>query len=420
MDSGVGPNGTEGQADGDEKTPPDAETMRLGRARVAKGEVYSPGDPIRMARPVGADSDLSGGRADLSGGRADLSGGRSGLIGGGSPLSGGSGLVGAAPLGGNSGLIGAAPESSGGSPLSGGSGLIGGASETPASDTIDLSPRFRPWSESTAPGNQPLFCHFLRSVGPDGKLSEPRRTAVPTHRCAAFGDPLPLSLRQQELVCLQRVHVSCPRYLRGTLLASEGSASTAAPAVRARSGARAGSGAGFSMVMVVGIALMVLTLLLFVTGVAGRLPFLSGPGNTSAPTLIANAPTPTPTESPTAVVTPVVSASPSATASASRPPSPVPSASSRPSATAVAVASWPPGATASRMKLVVACGDQANCYVYTVRSGAQNGSGANDNLQGIVTFFGVDMAAVKSLNPWLHGGTAISAGDKLRIPPPTR
>ncbi|HEX7432002.1 MAG TPA: hypothetical protein VF293_07410, partial [Candidatus Limnocylindrales bacterium] len=44
---------------------------------------------------------------------------------------------------------------------------------------------------------------------------------MPTHRCAAFGDPLPLSLRQQELVCLQRVHVSCPRYVRGTLLANE-------------------------------------------------------------------------------------------------------------------------------------------------------------------------------------------------------
>ena len=41
------------------------------------------------------------------------------------------------------------------------------------------------------------------------------------NRCAALHDPVPQSLRQQELVCLTSGHVNCPRYLRGAVGFSE-------------------------------------------------------------------------------------------------------------------------------------------------------------------------------------------------------
>jgi len=64
------------------------------------------------------------------------------------------------------------------------------------------------------------------------------------------------------------------------------------------------------------------------------------------------------------------------------------------------------------MDLVVPCTGQANCYVYTIRSG--------DALAAIASFFGVDLARVRQMNPWLGGGSLINVGDKLKIPPPTK
>jgi hypothetical protein len=179
----------------------------------------------------------------------------------------------------------------------------------------------------------------------------------------------------------------------------------------------------------VGVALMVLTLLLVVTGFAGRLPFFGSSPTATAPLIAANSSASgsgdlTPTPSPVAYSTPGPTSTPISTATpTSRPtavPTPTPAPTPTPKATPVASATWPPGATASRMNLVVACGDQANCYIYTVRSGAQNGSGANDTLAGVCRFFGVDINKVKAMNPWLGGGSAIKPGQKLRIPAPTR
>ena len=356
MDSEAGPNSREGQAQPDDKTPPDAEAMRLGRARVANGQAFSAGEPVRMARPVSADPDL---------------------------------------IGGNPVLMGA------------GSELIGGSSERPGSETIDLSPRFRPWSEAAAPDNQPPFCHFLRSVGADGRLAEPSRSAVPTHRCAAFGDPLPLSLRQQELVCLQRVHVSCPRYLRGTLLASEAPAATAgAPAIK--------ESPSFPAMTVAVAAVVVLFLLLVVSGVLERFSFFGGAGSSPTATLIASNSSLSPTASGQLTFLPSGAPSPSPVPTPSATPTAAPSPT--PTATPTAGASWPPGATASRMALVVPCGAQADCYIYTVRYTARG----PDRLANIASFFGVDIKKIWQLNPSLNGGTAIHTGDKLRIPPPTK
>jgi hypothetical protein len=76
------------------------------------------------------------------------------------------------------------------------------------------------------------------------------------------------------------------------------------------------------------------------------------------------------------------------------------------------------------MSLVVPCTDQANCYVYTVRGAGPtpggNGSGVADTLAAIARYFGVDLAKIRQLNPWLGGSDVIHPGDKLKIPPPTR
>ena len=59
-------------------------------------------------------------------------------------------------------------------------------------------------------------CPFLRSIGDDDRLGLPVEAPDPVNRCAALHDPVPQSLRQQELVCLTSGHVNCPRYLRGS------------------------------------------------------------------------------------------------------------------------------------------------------------------------------------------------------------
>ena len=49
------------------------------------------------------------------------------------------------------------------------------------------------------------------------ELGPPIEAPDPANRCAALREPVPQSLRQQELVCLSSGHVNCPRYLRGAL-----------------------------------------------------------------------------------------------------------------------------------------------------------------------------------------------------------
>jgi cell division septation protein DedD len=298
-------------------------------------------------------------------------------------------------------------------PVGPGSEMIGG--ESSSGGELDGTDTFRGWSEAAPPAGAPERCKFLRSIGPDGKLFDPRQDAVPTHRCAAFGDPLPLSLRQQELVCLQRVHVSCPRYMRGTLLAEESANATVV----------ATDHAGPPYLIIAGLLFMTIAGFVFIGAMMGFLPGLTGaPAPSSSPSSIAvvgspsASPSETDTPTPTIEPTPTPTAGPTATATATSSPTPTPTASPTPKPTPVPSATWPPGATASRMNLLVPCTGQANCWVYTVRSGKQNGSGVNDTLAGIVRFFGVDINTVYTLNSWAHSG--IHPGDKLKIPAPTR
>lgn len=361
--------GSDNQDRGGGRTPPDEQQIRLGRARMA-----------RSAESLDDQLGLSGGLIGASS-TPDL-------------------------------------ESTLGSPTSGsiGGSQIGGA------EGLDQTPRFRPWSEPAAGNTGPMRCHFLRSVGSDGRLGEAQRAAVPTHRCAAFGDPLPLSLRQQELVCLQRVHVSCPRYVRGTVLANE------SPSAQADEEPRR----PLPLLSLVGAGLVVLAVLVVLSAAFGLPPFASGTiptpiivPVTHAPSATASSAAPKASSSATAtiVMSPSTSAKPTQTLVPTPKPSPTPTPKPSPTNTPTPAApTWPPGATASRMNLVVPCTDQAGCYVYTVRGAGPppggNGSSVADTLPNIATYFGVDLNQVKTLNPWSSSG--IKAGDKLKIPPPTR
>ncbi len=350
------------------RIPPDEQQMRLGRARVARGVDFT--DEARASNAPGNSDNLMGSVPPVD--RSAGSGNRY-------------------------------------------------AGQADASDEgIDLGSRFRPWSEPAQPGQGPMRCPFLRTIASDGRLTDAQKTAVPTHRCAAFGEPLPLSLRQQELVCLQRVHVSCPRYVRGTLLANEG---------QARTEPRVERGAGVPVLTIAGIALVIVAVSILFGAFLGLPPLGGGgPGKSSVAAASASAShssgTSKPSVSPTAarsatavtspVTSPVTSASPTAQPTRTAPPSP----------TTAPTSSWPPGATASRMDLLTPCTGQSNCYVYTVRgpgpAPAGNGSKVADTLSGIVTFFGVDLATVRQMNPYLNGGSTINPGDQLKIPSPTR
>lgn len=296
----------------------------------------------------------------------------------------------------------------------------GGASDLIGAETLggtveDLGPSdaYSTWTDAAPASNGPIVCKFLRSIGPDGKLFEPRGDAVPTHRCAAFGDPLPLSLRQQELVCLQRVHVSCPRYMRGTLLAEE--SATAAVVKAPRSGVPYLTIAGLALVACAGIAA--------IAGMMGLLPGSGGgpsPSDGHSPIAAATA-SPSPAATPTVNITlvPTPSQTPAASPSATIAPAPTPTPAA-PTFTPAASATWPPGATALTMDLVVLCSDQPNCYIYTVRGPGPGGNGSKvaDTVAGIAHFFRVDINKIYAMNPWARSG--VRAGDKLKIPPPTR
>lgn len=371
--------GSSNQDERGERTPPDEQQMRFGRSRVARGFDGSAAD----------DSSFGQGAASFGQGAAAF---------------------------GQGAASGRSPSEQGDGASFGLGRVSGSGAQGDAGDGL----RRGGWAEAQA-GTGPLRCHFLRSVGADGRLADPQKTAVPTHRCAAYGDPLPLSLRQQELVCLQRVHVSCPRYVRGTLLANE--SQTEPEKTEDRAG-------GVPIVMIAGICLVVAAVAVLLGSFLGVGPLASSsaaPGTVAQATASATASatdTPQITVEPSATATPVATptSTPVATATATATATVKPTATARPTATPRASATWPPGATASRMNLLVPCTGQSNCYVYTVRGAGPapsgNGSKVGDTLAGIEWFFGVTDAKVRALNPGMR--VPIRPGDKIKIPTPTR
>jgi LysM repeat protein len=267
----------------------------------------------------------------------------------------------------------------------------------------------------TSPG--PVACPFLRSIDERDTLGIPVGAPDPLNRCAALHDPVPQSLRQQELVCLTSGHVNCPRYMRG----APESVEVAEPvvAISLTTPAIAGSllvlAAAFalSIVFVMNHGGLVLTAAAPTTGptgvVLGDVEDAS-PDPTAVPAATSTAPsTPSPSQS----------AAPSTTATIAPSPSPSPSHSPSPSPTATVASPTPsPSPTAKptkkpssdRYALLSPCPDASKCYIYIIRSG--------DNLFSIARYFGVPLATVKTMNPWTADG--LRAGRELRIPPPTR
>jgi LysM repeat protein len=228
-------------------------------------------------------------------------------------------------------------------------------------------------------------CPFFRRETVDGTLGRPIEMPDLINRCAAYGEPLPQSLRQQELVCLTTRHVDCPRYVRA-----------AAPPPRARPAPRVSRAIAAAIAILVVSALASFGFVLVRGGLAmpqapGATGAVEAATGTPAPTAVAVVATPTPTPLP----------SPSPTPTPTPTPAPTPAATSAPT----------PAPTSDRYALLQPCPDKPDCYTYTIRRG--------DNLTGIAKYFGVPLQTVRDLNPWTQT-KGIQPGQKLILPPPTR
>jgi hypothetical protein len=249
------------------------------------------------------------------------------------------------------------------------------------------------------PAATPFLPAAERGLADERQIGRPD----PANRCTALVEPQPQSDRQQELVCLAGSHINCPRYLRGVLLA------TTPPPKPARQPI---SAAVIVAAVVLAAALAASFGFLIVRG-GIDLPIAS-----AGPSELAVAANPAPTASTTPLPTIGPSVGPSATPTLT--PSPTPPPSVAPSATPVATPrptaapSLRPTAapTSNRFAVLTQCPSTPNCWIYTVRSG--------DNLRSIVNWFGVSYDTVLRMNPQITDPTSIHAGDKLRIPRPTR
>lgn len=272
---------------------------------------------------------------------------------------------------------------------------------TPPGDRISASP----WSAGpvglgaarTASGEAAL-CPFLVQEQPDGTFAPAVPVVDTANRCVALGEPVPQSGRQQELVCLTAAHVNCPRFLRGVLLAG-----SAAPAPRREPISRAVIGA--SVVLVAALAASF--------GFLAVRGGLNLPIRSAQPSHVAAAPRPSTSAGPSFTSSPAdPSPSPAPPASASPAPTPSPSPNPTPVPTAAATPrpTRTPAPTSNRFALLTKCPSTPDCWIYVIRSG--------DNLRSIANYFGVSYDRVRAMNPSL--AVPIHAGDRLRIPTPTR
>jgi hypothetical protein len=233
-----------------------------------------------------------------------------------------------------------------------------------------------------ARSTRPETCPFLRTGLASGGLGPPRDTVDHRNLCGALAHPLPVSRPQQELVCLQPSHTSCPRYLRGAMVIQERVAPT--PPSTGRS-----LPVLLATLLVVAIAVAVGTYALLRGGLA--LPTASP---TASPTVVA-----------TATPTPVASATPS--------PSPTPAATA--TATPVRPTEAPPVGTPlpQAYRSLDPCpgsDPQAPCFLYTIVSG--------DNLTDIAERYDTTTEVIEEMNPEIDDPNAIEIGDVIRLPPP--
>ena len=267
-------------------------------------------------------------------------------------------------------------------------------------------------------------CPFLRAVGPDDLVGGPVETPDVANRCAALHDPVPQSLRQQELVCLTSGHHNCPRYLRGAVGVGDVAAASVRPG-RALRPATTLTFPSISPAIVGSIALLALALVISVSFVLARgdLALTAAVLPSPTPDLVAAVPTASPTGEAAASLPVAPSASPTSAPASTPTPSPVPSSTASPTPTPspsptpdptaepTAEPTPKPEPTSARYALLDPCPDTPKCWIYTVRRG--------DNLFSIANYFGVSMQAIYDRNPWAENGR-LKAGLQLRLPPPTR
>jgi hypothetical protein len=241
------------------------------------------------------------------------------------------------------------------------------------------------------------LCPFLASELPNGQPLGAIGRPDPANRCIALGEGQPQSERQQELVCLTRSHVNCPRYLRGVLLAGT---PPPKPARKPISVAVIGS----ALVLVAALAA---SFAFLVVRGGFDLP-IATPGASDVAVAASAHPSETaslaPTLEPTASPSPLQTPSPSPSSIASPAPTPAPTATPTPTPRPT------PAPTSDRYAVLTRCSGTPDCWVYVIRSG--------DNLQSIANWFGVSYGRVRAMNPGLS--VPIHAGERLRIPTPTR
>jgi len=217
-----------------------------------------------------------------------------------------------------------------------------------------------------------------------------------------LADAVPQSARQQELVCLTAAHANCPRFLRGRQLVE------AVPVVPVRQPISPA---------------VIIAALVFVAAIAASFGFLAVRGgfdlalSPSSPSDVAAASIPAPSDggSSIAPATPPASGAPTAgssqPATATRPsPAVTPAPTPSPTPAPTPVRTPKPKPSSNRFAVLTECPATPNCWIYVIRSG--------DNLVSIANWFGVDYDRMRAMNPNLR--VPIHAGDRLRIPTPTR
>jgi LysM domain-containing protein len=270
------------------------------------------------------------------------------------------------------------------------------------------------FGRASSASGEPGVCPYLRAIDDQDRLLLPVLSPDPVNRCAAMGEAVPQSLRQQELVCLTSGHLNCPRYQRASApvpvtaaIAEAATTVTRTVRITARPIAVTPATAGALAVFLVAFAISLGFML-----ANGGLALSEAP--TPAPSagvlgeVETAAPHPTPAHTPIATSTPAPAVTPRPTATAAVVATPIPSPT--PAATPAATARPTSRPTSGRYALLRPCPDQADCWIYRVRSG--------DNLYSIARYFGVPLKTVQAWNPWTASG--LKVGRDLRIPPPTR